>query len=124
MFQIFGMAMQQRQGHKNAQLLRAQGRAAEAQSVADADALSREYRQIAGRQAAQIAQSGGGYEGSAAKLLHQSETLAFLDRLNVRYHGRMRRRGFEADAKSVRRNADAQFIAGVGSIASSMYGAS
>lgn len=94
-------ALQQNQGaQENARLLRAQGRTAEQQSFRDADQVSREYRQLAGRQAAAIAQSGGGYEGSNAKLLHQSESLAFLDRLNTLYKGQLRKLGVFGDAKA------------------------
>lgn len=116
--QAVGMGMKHTRAKRDARLLRAQGRVAEQQSVQDAEAMSREYRQLAGRQAASIAQSGGGYEGSAAKLLHQSETLAFLDRLNVRYHGRLRRAGLVAEGRSLKKQADAELIAGLGSLAS------
>jgi hypothetical protein len=101
--QGIGALMMMGQGQRDARLLRAQGRVARQQSIQDADAISREYRQLAGRQAAAMAQGGGTYDGSAAKLLHQSESLAFLDRLNVMYHGEMRQRDLNAEADSLQR---------------------
>lgn len=119
--QAFGMLQQQNQGQENARLLRAQGRTAQQQSVADADSISREYRQLAGRQAAAIAQGGGSYEGSAAKVLHQSESLAFLDRLNTLYHGQLRGLGLGAEARATSRSTTANTIGGLAQIGSDLY---
>ena|SRR5688572_1224595 len=114
-----GMLMGGMQGKQDARLLRAQGRIAGQQSIADADAISREYRQLAGRQAAAIAQSGGSYEGSAAKVLHQSESLAYLDRLNVLYHGALRRKGLASEGSAVAGRTSAGTALGLLSLGSS-----
>lgn len=121
-FQAYGAYLNYKGTKRDARLLRAQARAAGQQSVQDADAISREYRQIAGRQAAAMAQSGGGYEGSNAKLLHQSESLAYLDRLNTLYHGTMRRMGINAEAKATRRRANIEGVAALGSMFTSIGG--
>ena len=89
--QGIGMAKTVAEGRRNKLLLQQQGKSTAAQFFASADAIGREYRQIAGSQAAAMAQNGGAYEGSNLKLLHQSETLAFLDRLNEAYKGEMSR---------------------------------
>lgn len=119
--QALGMLQQNQNGQADARLLRAQGRTAQQQSVADADAISREYRQLAGRQAVAIAQGGGAYEGSAAKVLHQSESLAFLDRLNTLYHGGLRGIGLAAEARSTSRRSTANTAAGLASLGSDFY---
>jgi hypothetical protein len=98
--QGIGMAGQAGQGRQDAAMLKAQGKSASQQGVADADAISREYRQIAGRQAAAMAEGGGSYEGSNAKILAQSETLAMLDRLNTLYHGELRRKGYATESSA------------------------
>lgn len=119
--QAFGAIMGMARGERDARLLRAQGRVAQAQSRADADAISREYRQLAGRQAASIAQAGGTYDGSAAKVLHQSESLAFLDRLNTLYHGNMRKAGLFAEASATSQNANVSGMAQLLGIGSGLY---
>lgn len=119
--QIGGAFMKDRDAQKNARLLRAQGRVAQEQAQRDADAISREYRQIAGRQAAAIAQGGGGYEGSAAKLIHQSETLAFLDRLNTIYHGTMRNQAFRSEANAVKRRRRAERFSDAAQVAGGFF---
>ena len=96
-----GMAQGAQQGAANKAILKQQGKAASNQSIADASAILREYRQIAGTQAAAIAQNGGGYGGSNAKVIQQSETAAMLDVLNTLYHGETRRRGLNVEGASV-----------------------
>lgn len=92
-------------GRRQKALLEQQGEVAHAQSVATADAIGREYRQIAGRQAAAMAENGGAYEGSNLKLLHQSESVAFLDRLYTLYHGEMKKLGLEVEGETALNNA-------------------
>ncbi len=92
-------------GQQDKALLRLQGKVARQQAGADADALSREARQLIGRQAATMAQAGGTYDGSNAKVLAQTETLANLDRLNILYHGDLRRKGLNVEGEAVLRKA-------------------
>ena len=88
---------------RNAMMLEMQGKVAEQQAHQDSQAVAREYRQLAGRQAAAIAQNGGAYEGSNAKVLHDTETRAFLDQLLIRYKGRMARIGMQQEGKDMMR---------------------
>lgn len=113
--QGIGMAMGIAEGRRNKLLLEMQGKTAAEQSVADADALSRDYRQLAGRQAASIAQGGGAYGGSAVKLLEQSERTAGLDRLLTLYKGQLRRIGLETEGETALRKS---FLAGTQSLSS------
>lgn len=53
----------------------------------------REARFEAGRRRAAIAQSGGGFGGSNELLDSQSETMAELDALNIRYEGQLEAKG-------------------------------
>lgn len=112
--QAVGAGMEMANARRNAELQKIQGRVASQQSVADADALMRDYRQLAGRQAATIAQGGGTYEGSAGKVLRQSEVLANLDRLTKLYSGELRRIGFNTEAESTIRRG---FLAGTKALA-------
>lgn len=98
-------AMQAQGGQKDRRTLQAQGKVARATAGADADAISREYRQLAGRQAAAMAQAGGSYDGSNAKILAQSESLAFLDRLQTLYKGNVRKLGLDVEGDDVRTRA-------------------
>lgn len=115
-------ALQQNQGaQENARLQRAQGRTAQQQSFRDADAISREYRQLAGRQAAVIAQGGGAYSGTNLKLLHQSESLAFLDRLNELYKGQLRKLGIFGEARATQSRARNELYGNAAQIGSDYY---
>lgn len=116
-----GMVMGVAEGRRNRLLLRQQAKTTRAQAGADADSISREYRQIAGRQAAAIAENGGGYEGSNAKVLHQSETLAFLDRLNKLYHGNLEAIGLEEAGETALRQSLMAGTQQLGSTGSGLY---
>lgn len=118
-FQGIGAANTMAEGRRSKAMLEQQGRVAHAQSVAMSDAIGREYRQIAGRQAAAMAENGGAYEGSNLKLLHQSESVAFLDRLYTLYHGEMNKLGLEVEGQAALTNA---FISTASSVGGSMSG--
>lgn len=92
-------------GQIDAGLLKQQARTARQQSIADADSASRDLRQLLGSQAAAMAQNGGDYSGSNAKILMQSEVLGNLDRLKTLYRGELQARGKEIDAKQTLRDA-------------------
>jgi hypothetical protein len=100
-----GAAMQGQAGARDAALLKLQGRVARTAADRDSESVMRDYRQLAGRQAAVIAESGGSAEGSFAKILAQSETLANLDRLTTIHRGELRRKGLTLDADTARSRA-------------------
>jgi|GEM_PF-5527028 len=101
----------------NSAALRQQGRVATAQAYADEQTQRRESRQIIGRQAAALAQSGTGTGGTNANLIEQSTGNAELDALNIRYAGLLKKAGFEAQSREVTRQgkalAGAQLLQGV-----------
>jgi hypothetical protein len=90
---------------EEAAALEAQGREASNQALRDEEAQRRAARMALGRMSAAIGEAGGGYGGSAGLLLQQSDVLAELDALNIRYGGQMRRRTLRSQASSVRRSA-------------------
>lgn len=104
-------------GRQNAQALRLQSIAANQQTTADEEATRRQSRSFLARQAAAIAESGVGMDGSAGMLADQSATLAELDALNVRYQGRNRANGLVAESATEGRRAKmlagAQLLSGV-----------
>lgn len=108
--QGIGMAQGAQAGQRDKALLKQQGKVASRGSVADAEAMLRDYRQLIGTQAATIAQGGGAYGGSAVKLMEQSETLANLDRLKTLYSGELERGGLVAQGSAVGRRS--QMLAG------------
>jgi hypothetical protein len=120
--QMVGAGGQVAEGRRNKIILENAGKAAEEQSLRDSEAIAREYRQLAGRQAAAMAENGGAYEGSNVKLLHQSEMLAFLDQLNIRYKGRMRRIELETEGASANRRGFFSGVSSMGSMGSGMTG--
>lgn len=91
-------------GKQNARALQLQSIAANQQATADEDATRRRARQILGLQAAAIAESGSGYEGSAGLLAQQSEREAEMDALNTRYNGRLRALGLLSDSEATARS--------------------
>jgi hypothetical protein len=107
------------EGRRSKAMLEQQGKVTYEQAVQSADAIGREYRQIAGRQAAAMAENGGAYEGSNLKLLHQSESVAFLDRLYTLYHGEMNKLGLEVEGQTALTNA---FLSATRSLAGGMGG--
>jgi hypothetical protein len=84
----------------NAQV--AQQNAEQAYKLANAqEALQRRKARVAlGEQAAQIAESGVIYSGSALQVARQSAAAAELDSLNIQYQGDLRAKGFLAQATS------------------------
>lgn len=83
---------------KNAAALKREARIAASQGYRDEEAQRREGRQFMGLAAAALAESGGtGVQGEA--LLRQSEALAELDALNIRYGGLQRRRALNQQAR-------------------------
>lgn len=98
------------------------------QSGEKQNAMRRKIAQISGTQNAAIAQSGIGFGGSAADLMHQSSVNAELDVLNTKYESDLRARGFGtqalAERYSGRRAASAGYAEAAGSILSgaSQYG--
>jgi hypothetical protein len=98
-------------GKEDAWALRGQGDTAMNQALADEQAHRRETRQFLGRQAAAVAQSGAAPGGTSEALARQSEVLAELDALNIRYHGQATRSQRYGEAKLTRRRAN--FQAGV-----------
>lgn len=65
----------------------------------DEEAARREYRYFAGEQAAAMAESGGGGEGSALDVFRDSERNAFLDALNIRHDAGETAREFRYEAQ-------------------------
>jgi len=83
---------------KNAAALRREARTAASQGYRDEEAQRRESRQFMGLAGAALAENGGtGVQGDA--ILRQSEMLANLDALNVRYGGLQRARGIRQQAR-------------------------
>lgn len=99
-----------RSGVDNSRALKAQAQTASAQALADEESQRRDASQVLGKQAAAMAQNGGGAGGTNALLATQSEIAAELDALNIRYSGMQRRTALLAEAKAVKR--EATFLAG------------
>jgi hypothetical protein len=94
-------------GKEDASALRSQGDVAMKQALADEQAQRREARQFLGRQAAAFAQNGS-VGGTAELLTRQSNVLANLDALNIRYKGLATRATNEGQARLTRRRANMQ----------------
>ena len=90
---------------EDAAALEEQGRQASNQALREEEAQRRASRQALGRMSAAIGEAGGGYGGSAGLLLEQSDVLAELDALNIRYGGQMRRSALRSQAGAARRSA-------------------
>lgn len=107
--QSIGTLQAGREGRENADedaaFLEAQGREASNQALRDEEAQRRAARMALGRMSAAVGEAGGGYGGSAGQLLEQSDVLAELDALNIRYGGQMRRSALRSQAAGVRRSA-------------------
>ncbi len=97
-------------GRDDARALRQQADVASQQAYADEAAQRRDYSQLAGQQAAAIAQNGGGAGGTNDYLVAQSELNAMVDALTIRYSGSLRRAGLLAEAKSTKKSA--KYLAG------------
>jgi hypothetical protein len=86
----------------------AQQNAEQAYKLADAqEALQRRKARMAlGEQAAEIAESGVTYSGSALQVAKQSAANAELDSLTILYQGEARARGYQAQAVAEKYGAD------------------
>lgn len=82
----------------NATVQRQQADQALAVANADEERQRRAGRAVLGQQRAAIAESGGGFGGSAFDIMSDSATAAELDALNIRYQGQLQSRGFRAQA--------------------------
>jgi hypothetical protein len=76
------------------------------QAGAKEEAQRRRSRQMLGAQRAAIAQAGIGLGGSALDIAEQSELMAELDSLTIRYEGELRAKGLLAQADMDRYSAD------------------
>lgn len=93
---------QSQQAEAEADLASKNATAAAEQAAQAEDATRRRNRSILARQRAAIAESGIGFGGSSETLQQTSAVQAELDALNIRYEGRMRGLGFQADANIAR----------------------
>lgn len=100
--EVAGILMQgnaeKKAANYNAAILESNADQATREAGAREEAQRRDAAFQLGRQRAAIAQSGGGFGGSAADVMRQSASLAELDALNIRYEGDLRRRGLLAEA--------------------------
>lgn len=83
----------------------------------------RQARTILGKQRAFIAQSGAGLGGSMAKITEQSETMAELDSLTIRYEGDLKARGLLASAEMDQYSAKVNRAAGKNAVKASYISA-
>jgi len=101
------------------------------QSNAQQEAQLRKFHDVQGKALAAVAQSGGGFEGSNADILHQNEVNSMLDQLAIRYEGQTKARTLSDTAKQLRysamvnrKNADMALEAGkIGATAALFDGA-
>ncbi len=105
-----------RRASDQSRALKREGEMAARDALANEEALRRDSSQFMGRQAAAMAQAGGGAGGTNDLVARQSAVLAELDALNIRYCGMTKRTALLAEAKSVKREgaflAGAQLLAG------------
>lgn len=87
---------------RNEQIAKNDLRQKEMEAAREEEQQRREARSLLGKQRAAFAQAGLGSGGTSALLLDQSDVLAELDALNIRYGGQARSRGLiaQADAES------------------------
>lgn len=86
-------------GKTDSRLLAQQARTVSQQATADEEAQRREASIFLGTQAAAMAQAGGGIDEGVVR---QSELMANLDALNIRYRGALARAGLMAQAGAAR----------------------
>lgn len=75
------------------------------QSNAQQEMQLRKFHDMQGKAYAAVAQSGGGFEGSNADILHQNEVNSMLDQLAIRYEGQTKARTLSDTAKQLRYSA-------------------
>lgn len=90
-------------GRSNARLLQLQARTAMAQGLADEYTQRRQNRLELGRQAAAMAQAGGGYGGTTALVMRDSHLAGEMDALNYRYRASQQASGLLTEARTVKR---------------------
>lgn len=99
--------------------IKAQGKVAGQQALADEEAKRRENRQLRGAQAAALAENGLTPTGSSGMAADQDAANAELDALNIRYAGILRRQGLTSEARNVKSRgyslAGQQLLSGVSS---------
>lgn len=83
---------------ENAKALRASAQAARLQGSQNEQQARREYRDLAGAQAAAIAESGIANGGSVLDVFRDSEVKASLDALKLRYQGEQKAQGLDYEA--------------------------
>lgn len=115
-----GLAMQVLGGVQSAKSnihsLEDQASTSNAQGVADEATVRRNSQFELGKQAAAIAENGGGYGGTNAGVMKDSHVAAEMDALNYRYRGLMRSYGLLSQAKQISKQsplmAGGQLLAG------------
>lgn len=115
-----GLAMQvignQQTSKANIHALQDQATTSNAQGVADEAMIRRNSSFELGKQAAAIAENGGGYGGTNAGVMKDSHVASEMDALNYRYRGLMRSYGLLAQAKAISKQsplmAGGQLLAG------------
>lgn len=90
-------------GQAGKQAAEAQGVIARAQGYADEQVVRREGRQLAGANAAALAESGLSPGGSSGLMAEQSRAISELDALNERYKGAVRGMGFDIQGRNASR---------------------
>lgn len=75
------------------------------QSNAQQEASLRKFHATQGAAYAAVAQSGGGFDGSNADILHQNEVNSMLDQLSLRYEGQLKSTGLRDQAAQLRYSA-------------------
>jgi hypothetical protein len=88
----------------NAQSKANDAKEAQMQAAAEEEQLRREQRAFLGKQRAAFAEAGIGPGGTAGLIMDQSDVLAELDALNIRYGGQMRSKGLIAQASAESRS--------------------
>jgi len=91
---------QQKLHDYNAKMLRQNADVENSQGNAREEAHRRQARQVLGKQAAIVAQSGGGFGGSSADIMKQSATNAELDSMMIRYESQLKSKGMKDQAEA------------------------
>ncbi|MES1993189.1 MAG: hypothetical protein V4457_06190 [Pseudomonadota bacterium] len=91
----------QQAGGSQIHALEDQATVSEEQGAADEATIRRNSAFALGKQAAAIAEGGGGYGGTNAGVMKDSHVAAEMDALNYRYRGVSQAQGLLAQAKSI-----------------------
>lgn len=87
----------------NARIQAQEGAIAAAQGYSAEATQRRQGTMALGRETAAVGQAGGGYGGSAGRVLDQSATNAELDALNVRYKAGLQKWGYDTQSSLTQR---------------------